>query len=112
LLHLEGVDAVIDKDRAAAVLGREIGAEALLILSNVDGAFRGYGTPHQELLRELQVNEAEALLAAGEFGAGSMGPKVEAAVTFLRAGGRVAHIARLDRGLEAVRGEAGTTMRP
>jgi carbamate kinase len=107
VLRLEGVDAVIDKDRAAAVLGAEIGAEALLILTNVEGAYRGFGTPGQELLRRLTVAEAEAFLQAGEFAAGSMGPKIEAAIAFIRAGGRLAHVARLDRGLEAVRGEAG-----
>ena len=111
-LGLEGVDAVIDKDRAAAVLGAEIDAEALLILTNVDGAYRGYGTPQQQLLRELSLQEADGLLAAGEFGEGSMGPKVEAATAFLRGGGRKAIIARLDQGLEAVQGRAGTTLRP
>jgi carbamate kinase len=110
VLRLEGVDAVIDKDRAAAVLGAEIGAEALLILTNVEGAYRGYGTPGQELLRSLGVDHAEALLRAGEFGPGSMGPKVEASIAFIRAGGRFAHVARLDQGLEAVRGEAGTVL--
>jgi carbamate kinase len=111
VLRLEGVDAVIDKDLAAAVLAGEIGADALLILTNVEGAYRGYGTAAQELLRSLTVAEAEALLRAGEFGPGSMGPKVQAAVSFVRSGGRFAHIARLDRGLEAVSGEAGTVLR-
>jgi len=90
VLRLEGVDAVIDKDHAAAVLGGEIGAEALLILTNVEGAYRGFGTPAQELLRQLTVDQAEALLRAGEFGTGSMGPKIEAALAFIRAGGRFA----------------------
>jgi carbamate kinase len=109
-LRLEGVDAVVDKDRAAEVLAREIGADVLLILTNVDGAFRRFGTPQQELIRDLSVDEAERLLAAGEFGQGSMGPKVEAAVAFVRGGGRRAIIARLDRGLAAVLGEAGTAI--
>lgn len=112
VLRLEGVDAVIDKDRAAAVLAKEIGAEALLILTNVEGAFRGFGTPGQELLHELPLAHAEQLLAAGEFGVGSMGPKIEAAAAFIRAGGSAAYIARLDRGLEAVQGRAGTVLRP
>lgn len=111
VLGLEGVDAVIDKDRAAAVLAAEIGAEALLILTNVDGAYLGYGTPEQKLLRELDIDEAERLLAAGQFGAGSMGPKIEASAAFLRHGGRVAYIARLDQGLAAVQGGAGTVLR-
>jgi len=112
VLRLEGVDAVVDKDRAAAVLAREIEAEVLVILTNVEGAYRAYGKPEQELLRVLTAEEAERLLRCGEFERGSMGPKVEAAVEFVRAGGRRAHIARLDRGLQAVHGEEGTTIVP
>jgi len=111
VLRTEGVDAVIDKDRAAAVLGRDLGASALLILTNVDGAYRKFGTPEQEQLRELTVARATELLAAGEFGKGSMGPKVEAAVSFVRNGGETAYIARLDKGLEAVQHKAGTAIR-
>ncbi|MEO5510971.1 MAG: carbamate kinase, partial [Longimicrobiales bacterium] len=110
-LGLEGVDAVIDKDRAAAVLGTNLGASALLILTNVDGVYRGFGTPAQESLRFLSVGDAETLIASGELGSGSMGPKVEAAVSFVKDGGDVAIIARLDQGLEAVQGTAGTAIR-
>jgi carbamate kinase len=110
VLGLEGVDAVVDKDRAAQVLGRDIQADTLLILTNVDGVYRGFGTDGQKLLRELRVAEAERMLSAGEFGRGTMEPKVEAALGFVRRGGRRALIARLDRGLEAVRGEAGTAI--
>lgn len=111
-LGLEGVDAVIDKDRAACILARELGAEVLLILTNVEAAFRGYGTPAQQRLDRLGAGEAAALLAAGEFGSGSMGPKVEAALDFVRSGGQRAVIARLERGLEAVQGRTGTTIVP
>jgi carbamate kinase len=107
---LEGVDGVIDKDRAAEVLAREIGADALLILTNVDGVYRGYDTPRQELLSRLTVAEAAQLLEAGEFGRGTMAPKIEAAMRFARITGGRAHIARLDRGLEAIRDGAGTTI--
>ncbi|HEY8469447.1 MAG TPA: carbamate kinase [Longimicrobiales bacterium] len=112
VLRLEGVDAVIDKDRAAAVLARDIGAEVLLILTNVEGVFVGYGRPDQQLLRHLTASRAQELLEAGEFGGGSMGPKVEAAISFVRGGGRRAIITRLDVGLAAVRGEAGTVIVP
>lgn len=112
VLRLEGVDAVIDKDRAAEVLAAQLGAAVLLILTNVDGAYRAFGTDRQELLREVHVDEAEAMLAAGEFGRGSMGPKVEAAVSFIRSGGRRAIIGRLDRGLSAVHGDGGTSIVP
>lgn len=108
LLGLEGVDAVIDKDRAAAVLAHEIGAELLLILTDVDAVYHAFGTPDQQPVRRMTVAEAEALLASGELGAGSMAPKVEAAIHFLRSGGRRAVIARLDEGRAAVDGGAGT----
>jgi carbamate kinase len=108
LLRLEGVDGVIDKDRAAAVLAREIGAAVLLILTNVDGVFRGWGTDAPEMVRRMSVDQAERLLASGELGRGSMAPKVEAAVAFVRGGGSAAYIGRLDRGQETVAGAAGT----
>lgn len=107
-LGLEGVDAVVDKDRAAAILGRDIGAETLLILTDVECVYAGYGTPRQRALRRLTVEEAEALVRGGELGEGSMAPKVEAAADFVRGGGRRAVIARLDQGREAVDGRAGT----
>jgi carbamate kinase len=107
-LGLEGVDAVVDKDRAAQVLGREIGADVLLILTNVEGVFAGYGSPRQKLVPRLTVAEAEALAHAGEFARGSMLPKMEAAIAFVKGSGREAIIARLDRGIEAVDGRAGT----
>jgi carbamate kinase len=112
MLRLEGVDAVVDKDRAAEVLAQELDAGVLVILSNVDGVYRAFGTPQQELLRELRVAEAEALLASGELGKGSMGPKVEAAVSFIRGGGQRAIIGRLEQGIAAVHGDAGTCIVP
>ena len=111
VLKTEGVDAVIDKDRAAAVLARDIGADVLLILSNVDGVFRNFGQEHQQLLRTLGVKEARQLLQSEDLGKGSMAPKVEAAVSFIEHGGRRAHIARLDQGLAALNEEAGTTIK-
>ena len=109
-LGLEGIDGVVDKDRAATVLAHEIGADTLVILTNVEGVYRGFGSGSQELLRELPLAEAERMLRADEFGRGSMRPKVEAAIDFLRGGGGRACIARLDRGLEAVEGRAGTAI--
>jgi carbamate kinase len=111
-LGLEGIDAVIDKDRAACVLARELGAAALLILTNVDAAYRAFGTPQQERIARIGVADAQRLLEGGEFGRGSMGPKIEAAIDFVRSGGERAIIARLDRGLEAVQGDTGTTVVP
>lgn len=107
-LGLEGLDAVVDKDRAAAVLARDIRADVLLILTDVDAVYTGFGTPEERPLRRLTVAEADRLADSGELGAGGMGPKVEAAAQFVRAGGQLAIIARLDRGRAAVRGESGT----
>lgn len=110
-LGLEGIDGVIDKDRASAILARDIGAEVLLILTDVDAVYRRFGTPEQRPLRRLTPGEAFSLLEAGELGAGSMAPKVEAAVRFVEKGGGRAVIARLDQGREAVAGRAGTEIR-
>ena len=105
---LEGIDAVVDKDRAAAILGRDIGADVLVILTDVDRVYLDFGTPEQRAVERLTLAEADALLASGELGTGSMAPKVEAAADFVRGGGTRAIIARLDQGREAVAGSAGT----
>ena len=109
-LGLEGIDAVADKDRVAAILGREIGAEVLLILTNVAAVYRGYGTPRQEAIRRMSLTEADQMLGSRELGTGSMRPKVEAAADFVRTGGERAIIAELRDGLAALRGETGTTI--
>ncbi|RJQ11130.1 MAG: carbamate kinase [Bacillota bacterium] len=104
---LAGVEAVIDKDLAAAVLARDVKANCLIILTDVDGAYVAYRKPGQRLLRRLSVVEAERLLEAGEFGVGSMGPKVRAAVSFARMGG-TALITALEALTPALAGETGT----
>lgn len=109
-LGLEGIDAVVDKDRVAAVLGRDLGAQVLLILTDVDGVYRHYGTPRQERIDHLTLAEARQLIAGGDLGTGSMRPKVEAAVEFVGLGGARATIAELSQGLQALAGRAGTTI--
>jgi carbamate kinase len=109
-LGLEGIDAVVDKDRVAAILGRDIGAQVLLILTNVSAVYRGYGTPQQEAIGRLSLAQADHLLAGKELGTGSMRPKVEAAADFVRSGGERAIVAELAQGLAALRGDAGTTI--
>jgi carbamate kinase len=111
-LRLEGLDAVADKDRVAAILGREIAADVLLILTNVDAVYHAYGTPSQKAIRRLTLAQADHLLAGKELGIGSMRPKVEAAADFVRAGvgEQRAVIAELADGLPALRGDAGTTI--
>jgi len=109
-LGLEGIDAVADKDHVAAILGREIAAQVLLILTDVDAVYRGWGTPAQRAIRRLSLAEADQLLQGRELGAGSMRPKLEAAAAFVRSGGERAIIAELAQGLAALQGEAGTTV--
>ncbi|RKZ19667.1 carbamate kinase [bacterium] len=110
--ELEGVDAVIDKDRASDLLGRLVGADTLVIVTQIEKVCAGFGTPSQEELDILPAGRAAAMLAAGEFPAGSMGPKIEAALGFLEAGGRRVVITAPHSILEAVAGTAGTSIVP
>jgi carbamate kinase len=106
---LHGVEAVIDKDLAAARLALDLAADVLLILTDVAAVFVGYKTPGQRALAHVTVEEMERHTAAGEFKAGSMGPKVAAALQFARAGGRAVIASLLDVA-PAMHGEAGTTI--
>ena len=110
LLGWEGVEAVVDKDRVAAILAHQLGAEVLMILTDVDAVYAGWGTPSARPLRRLTLAEVDALVAAGGVNEGGMRPKVEAAAGFVRTAGGRAIIARLDDGPAALRGEAGTTI--
>ena len=108
---LNGVEAVIDKDFASAKLAEVVGADCLLILTAVEHACIRFGRADEQELSHMTVAEATAHIAAGEFAAGSMLPKVEAAVAFARGGGgRRAVIASLDHALDAVRGKSGTSV--
>jgi carbamate kinase len=109
-LGWEGIDAVIDKDLAAAVLARDLGAELLLILTDVDAVYADWGTPKQRPLRHLSVADAVAMDEQKAFGEGSMAPKIRAAVDFVRRTGGRAIITSLELGQDAVRGEAGTSI--
>lgn len=110
LLGLEGVDAVVDKDRVAGILAAQLQAEVLMILTNVDAVFEGWGTPEARPLRRLTVARARELMATGALDEGGMKPKVEAAAEFAQDTGRRAIIARLSAGAAALRGETGTTI--
>ncbi len=106
---LEGVAAVIDKDLAACRLAIEMGADILMILTEVPAVAINFGKPDQQDLEEVTADQLEQYAAQGQFGAGSMLPKVEAAMAFVRsAPGRRAVITSLDLGLEALAGRAGT----
>lgn len=106
----EGVDAVVDKDLASAVLARDLNAELLVILTDVDAIYLDWGKPTQRPIRTLTIAEAERMDAEKAFGEGSMAPKVRAAIDFVRRTGGRAVITELSRGREAVRGESGTTI--
>jgi carbamate kinase len=105
-----GVDAVIDKDLASAKLAEEVGVDIFLMATDVEAAAVSYGRPEQRFLRTLTVSEAERYLRDGEFPPGSMGPKVEAAVQFLKNGGKRAIIASIEDLERAVAGKVGTEM--
>ncbi len=109
---LEGLDAVIDKDLASAVLGNDIGAQELMILTGVDRVALHFGTPKQRFLDRLSVKEAEAYLNEGHFPPGSMGPKIQAAVNFLKQGGEKVLITSIEKSVDAVYGKAGTVIVP
>ncbi|HEX6418509.1 MAG TPA: carbamate kinase [Acidimicrobiales bacterium] len=110
--RIVGVDAVIDKDLAAAVLAMEIGADRLVILTDVEGVAVDFGGPAQTWLDRVDVAEARALAARGTFGVGSMAPKVEAAARFAEATGHPATIGPLARAHDALHGRCGTLVAP
>jgi carbamate kinase len=107
-----GVEAVIDKDLGAARLATLIGANILVILTDVPGAFTKYGTPKQEIIREVTPSKLKSLMKEGQFKEGSMAPKIEAAVRFVENGGERAIIAELDGLKEALDGKTGTHVMP
>ncbi|MFQ5461743.1 MAG: carbamate kinase [Phycisphaerae bacterium] len=110
---LQGVPAVIDKDFASALLAAKIGADAMLILTNVDRVCIDFGKPGQREIERMSVDEAQAYMDVGQFPAGSMRPKVQAAINFLNASAhddaRVV-IGPLAKATEAVKGDVGTTI--
>lgn len=106
--ELEGVDAVIDKDRASDLLGRLIGADVLVIITQVDKVYVRFGEPDQEALDVLDVDRAAKMLAAGEFPVGSMGPKIESAISFLEGGGKEVIITSPEEFLNSIEGHGGT----
>ena len=106
--RLIGKEGVVDKDLAAAILAHEVEATVLLVLTDVAKVQRGFGSLYPEDIDRMTVAEAKAMLKKGEFGAGSMGPKVRAAVNFVEAGGTRAVIADLDDASAALEGASGT----
>lgn len=110
--ELHGVEAVIDKDRVSALLAGRLGARLLVILTAVDCVYRRFGRPDQEPLRRIDIATARRLLQDGEFPPGSMGPKIEAAIDFLAAGGEEVLITLPENLAEAIEGRTGTRIVP
>lgn len=106
---LDGVDAVIDKDRASAVLARDIGAELLLILTEAEKVALHFGTLLQMNLDRLTVEEVKKYQKEGHFPAGSMGPKIEAAIQFLESGGKEVIITSIPKAYDAVKKKTAGT---
>jgi carbamate kinase len=105
-----GVEAVVDKDLAAQLLARTLRAQTLVIATDVDQVMAGYGTERERPIGRTTAAELRTLAAAGHFAGGSMGPKVEAVLRFVAAGGRRAAVASLDRIVDAAHGKAGTVI--
>lgn len=109
---LEGVEAVIDKDRSASVLAREIDADILLILTAVDKVCLNYNTDKEEQLDALNVSEAERYISLGHFAKGSMLPKIEACIDFVSdSDDKIAIISSLEKANEAINGKNGTIIK-
>jgi carbamate kinase len=108
----QGVEAVIDKDLTAALLAADVGAEILLIATDVDHVVAGFGTPDATEIGQVTVSEMRAFAEAGHFPSGSMGPKVEAALRFVERGGQRSVITSLDRLAAAVEDGYGTAIVP
>lgn len=109
---LEGIDCVVDKDLAAAVLSTGLNAELFMILTDVDSVYADWGKPNQRSLSRLSLAQVIELDTAGAFGEGSMAPKVRAAASYVRQTGGRAIITELSRGRDAVAGTAGTEIVP
>jgi carbamate kinase len=107
---LHGVDAVIDKDLASACLAKSIKADVLLILTDIDYAYLDFKKPTQKKLTKIKIGKIKKYMKNGHFPAGSMGPKIEAAINFLESGGRMAIITSPENAEKALSGKAGTVI--
>ena len=110
--RLHGVEAVIDKDRASALLAAELQVDLFAISTDTEYVFVNYKKPNQTPLTYVTANQLEQHLRDGHFPPGNMGPKVESVLRFLRAGGKEAVITSYEHLREAVTGKAGTRMVP
>jgi carbamate kinase len=109
---LKGVEAVIDKDFSASVVAQTIKADKLVILTTVDEVTVNFRTPDEQALHEVSADEIERYVDEGQFAPGSMLPKVQAAIQFVRSSGKPALIGSLDKVTEVLEGRSGTTIKP
>ncbi len=109
---LDGIEAVIDKDYASSTLAQQLGLDEFIILTSVDKVSLNFGKPDEVRLDTMTSAEARRHYEDGQFPPGSMGPKILAAIEFLEGGGKRVIITSHDTLVEAVRGEAGTVIRP
>ena len=109
---LRGIDAVVDKDLATSLLAAELGAELFINLTQIDRVYLDYGKDRQRGLAEVTVDEIGEYERQGHFPAGSMGPKIRAAIEFLQAGGKEVIITSPELLDDAIQGRAGTRIRP
>ena len=110
--QVRGVEAVIDKDYAASMLAAALSANLFIVLTGVDRVSKDFGKPTQMELAEIDVPTAKRLLAEGQFPPGSMGPKIDAAIRFVEAGGHEVLVTRAESLAEALEGKTGTYIRP
>lgn len=110
--HVQGVEGVIDKDRASALLAAQLGARRLLITTGIEHVYVDFREPTERALRDVSLDEVRALGRAGQFAPGSMRPKIEAAIYFLRRGGEEVIICRPDDLGAALEGRTGTRIHP
>jgi carbamate kinase len=109
--RLHGVEAVVDKDRVSALLAAELGVRRMAITTGVDAVYRDFLSDRRSRIGDITATELEVMAGAGQFPAGSMGPKIEAAVRFLERGGEEVVICRPEALVQALDGRAGTTIR-
>jgi carbamate kinase len=107
-----GVEGVIDKDLASSLLAVELGADFFMILTDTDAVYLNYGRPNQRRLDSVGADELERYFAEGHFPPGSMGPKVQAAINFVKKTGKRAAIGALEEGYDVFRGIKGTQVTP
>ena len=109
---LTGVEAVVDKDKAGQKLAEVVNGEIFLVLTDVENVFLNYGSNDEQRLGVISIDEATRHLNDGQFSAGSMGPKVEACIRFIKTGGERAIITSLDKVIDALEGKTGTHIIP